>query len=101
MLVARDPLEIEGEHDAAETRIAELMGTINVATGELVGVIADVLERGIWETAAGLKSIEHWVTWQCGVSHARAEALVKMARRRADLPLTTAVFVSGQLSEDT
>jgi hypothetical protein len=88
-------------HDRVEARVAELMGTVNVATAELVGVIAEVVENETWATAAGIKSPEHWVTWQCGVSPARAAALVQTARRLQELPLTAALFDTGQLSEDS
>lgn len=88
-------------HEGVEARVAELMGTINLATAELVGVIADVIESETWATAGGIRSPEHWVTWQCGVSAGRAAALVQTARRLDELPMTTAVFDSGQLSEDS
>jgi hypothetical protein len=87
-------------HDRVEARVAELMGAVNVATAELVALIADVLENETWCTAGGIKSPEHWVTWQCGVSHAHAEALVKMACRRAELPKSFAPFEAGQVTED-
>jgi Domain of unknown function (DUF222) len=87
-------------HDRVEARIAELMGAVNVATAELVALIADVLENETWATAGGIKSPEHWVTWQCGVSHAHAQSLVQMARRRAELPKTFELFDSGQVTED-
>jgi hypothetical protein len=88
-------------HDGVEARVAELMGTINLATAELVGVIAEVVENETWATAGGIRSPEHWVTWQCGVSPGRAAALVQTARRLNELPATAAVFDSGQLSEDS
>jgi hypothetical protein len=87
-------------HDRVEARVAELVGAMNVATAELVALIADVLENETWCTAGGIKSPEHWVTWQCGVSHAHAESLVKMARRRAELPKSFALFETGQITED-
>ena len=40
------------------------------------------------------------MTWRAGVSPARAAALVKMARRRAELPECWALFESGALTED-
>jgi hypothetical protein len=88
------------KHDRVEARVAELMGAMNVATAELVALIADVLENETWCTAGGIKSPEHWVTWQCGVSHAHAESLVKMAHRRAELPKSFALFETGQITED-
>jgi hypothetical protein len=87
------------EHDHVEARVGELMGVINTSTAELVSVLADVLISEMW-SVAGVRSAEHWVTWQCGVSHARATQLVHMARRRAELPRTSDVFDAGQLTED-
>ncbi len=86
-------------HDAVEARIAVLMGAINTATAELVSVIADVLADETW-AVSGIRSPEHWVTWQCGVSRARAAQLVAMARRLGELPECSALFTEGQLSED-
>lgn len=74
---------------------------INLATAELVGTIADVIDNETWAIAGGVRSIEHWVSWQCGVSPERAKSLVVSARRLAELPLTAAVFESGQLSEES
>ena len=88
-------------HDRVEARISELMGTINTATAELVELIAGVIENETWGTAGGIRSVEHWVTWQCGVSHRRAVDLVRMARRRDELPEVSKLFRSGQLSEDS
>src|SRR3954447_7437572 len=95
-----DPIELQTAHDSFEARIAGLMGTINSATAELVELIGDVIESDAWKTAAGIKSPEHWVTWQCGVSHARAESWVRMARRRAELPASTELFAEGRITED-
>ncbi|MEY2588606.1 MAG: hypothetical protein QOJ67_590 [Acidimicrobiaceae bacterium] len=82
-----------------ETRVAELMGIINSATAELTALIASVLEDGSWQLS-GIRSPQHWVTWQCGVSPGRAHQLVTMARRRDELPACTELFDAGQLSED-
>lgn len=89
------------EHDRVEARVAELMGTINLATAALVDVIADVVERDTWGTAGGIRTAEHWVQWQCGVSPARAANLVQMARRQHEFPTTHELFAAGQLTEDT
>jgi hypothetical protein len=89
----------EGAHDEVEGRVAELMGIVNSVTAELVAVIADVLDRELW-AVSGIRSPEHWVAWQCGVSTRRARALVVMARRQAELPLTSALFAEGLLTED-
>jgi hypothetical protein len=82
-----------------DDRVAELMGIINAATADLVDVIAEVLASGAWE-GWGIRSPEHWVTWRCGVSPARARRLVALARRVAELPESAGVFAAGSLSED-
>jgi hypothetical protein len=90
---------MEAATRAAEDRIAELMGIINTATSQLVEVIAGVLASDAWQ-GWGIRSPEHWVTWRCGVSPARARRLVAMARARTDLPEVSGVFAAGELSED-
>lgn len=85
--------------DWAESRIAEIMGVLNAATAELVSVIAEVLRTAAWG-GGGLRSPEHWVAWKAGVSPARAKALVRMARRRGELPALEARFAEGRISED-
>jgi hypothetical protein len=100
VLTVADPLEQVARHGQVESRVAELMGTINTATAALVEVISDVVDDDVWQTAGGIKSPEHWVTWQCGVSHARAVALLQMARRRHELPASSALFDEGRITED-
>jgi hypothetical protein len=72
---------------------------LNAAAGRLVEVIAKVLHTGVWQVA-GICSAAHWVAWQCGVSPGHAAALVAMARRRGELPVTMAALEAGELSED-
>src|SRR5438874_1228534 len=66
-------------HDRVESRISELMGIINLATAELVELIGEAIESETWTAAAGIRSIEHWVTWQCSVTPRRAADLVPLA----------------------
>jgi hypothetical protein len=82
-----------------ELEIAQVCGVLNAATARLVGLIARVLESEAWQVS-GIHSPSHWVAWQCGVSPSRAGRLVAMARRRAELPETTAAFEAGELGED-
>jgi hypothetical protein len=90
---------VDVEHEQIERRVSELMGVINVATAELVAVIAHVIEHDLW-AVSGIRSVEHWVTWQCGVSPRRARDLVTTARRRADLPEMSKLFDAGLVTED-
>lgn len=62
-------------------------------------MVAEALATGAWEQA-GIRSPAHWLAWQAGVSLKRAKRLVPIARRQADLPVTTATFGAGSLSED-
>lgn len=82
-----------------EAEIARTCGVLNAATGRQVSLLAQVLESGSWQ-AAGIHSPAQWVAWQCGVSPARARSLVAMARRRAELPATSAAHEAGELCED-
>jgi hypothetical protein len=86
------PTELEDE-------IARTCGVLNAATGRLVSLIAQVLESESWQVS-GIQSPAQWVAWQCGVSPARARSLVAMARRRTELPATTAAHEAGELCED-
>ena len=91
---------VEELHDRAEVRIGELMGVINASTAALVAVISDVVAAGAW-SVPGIRSPQHWVAWQCGVSPVRAQQLVLMATRRAELPCSSGLFDEGRLTEDT
>lgn len=93
------------EHDQeaaarrVEEEIAELCGVLNATTAALVDRIAHALDGGLWE-GSGIRSPQHWVMLQCGVSPGRARSLVAMARRLGELPETKASFEAGALSED-
>lgn len=87
------------EIDAVEARVAGLAGLLNATTATLVEVVAGVLATGAWQQA-GIRSPAHWLAWQAGMSLKRAKRLVAIARRRGELPVTTAAFRAGSLSED-
>ena len=89
----------EPESGELEAEIARTCGVLNATTGRLVSLLARVLESGCWQVA-GIHSPTQWVAWQCGVSPARARSLVAMARRRAELPETSAAHEAGELCED-
>jgi hypothetical protein len=75
------------------------MGVINVATAQLVQLIADAIANELW-VGAGIRSPEHWVRWRFGVGGRRARSLVMMARALRALPANAAVFAEGRLTED-
>src|SRR5829696_8629092 len=89
----------EPESSELEAQIAETCGLLNATTGRLVSLLARVLESGCWQVA-GIHSPTQWVAWQCGVSPARARSLLSMARRRAELPVTSGAHEAGELCED-
>ncbi|MDQ6726045.1 MAG: HNH endonuclease, partial [Actinomycetota bacterium] len=92
----RDREPVAGE---LEAEIARTCGVLNAASARLVSLLAQVLEAGAWQVS-GVHSATQWVAWQCGVSPARARSLVSIARRRAELPVTSAAFDAGELCED-
>ncbi len=87
------------EIDALERRVAAVTGLLNATTGRLVELIGEALATGAWEQA-GIRSPAHWVAWQTGMSTKRAKRLVRIATRAGELPVTTAAFGAGSLSED-
>ena len=82
-----------------EAAAASLMGTINVATAELVATIRMLIDTGGWG-GHGIMSVEHWVTWKAGLCSSRADGLVRIARRIHDLPACWWLFMAGRLTED-
>src|SRR5688572_7889287 len=91
--------EVDVTIEQIDARIGDVMGVLNGATAELVGLIATVVAGELW-SGPGIRSPEHWVTFRCGVAPTRARRLVAMARRLAELPATGAVFGEGRLTED-
>jgi hypothetical protein len=89
----------EPESSELEAEIARTCGLLNATTGHLVALLDRVLESGIWQVA-GVHSPTQWVSWMCGVSPAGARSLLSMARRRSELPETSAAHEAGELCED-
>ena len=65
---------------ALEARIADLCGHLNVLHAQLVDAVVESLDGALWEQW-GIRSPEHWLAWQTGMSSARARQLVDTARR--------------------
>ena len=76
-----------------------MAGLLHATTARLVELVAEALQTGAWEQA-GIRSPAHWLAWQSGLSLARSRRIVRMARRREELPATTTAFDAGSLSED-
>ena len=89
----------EAAADALEKRMADVCGHLNVLHAELVDAVVEALDGGLWEQW-GIRSAEHWLAWQTGMSPARAKQLVDTARRAGELPVTFAAFAAGELSVD-
>jgi Domain of unknown function (DUF222) len=82
-----------------ETRIADVCGVLNAAHAQLVTLIAEAVETGVWDVA-GIRGPQHWVAWKTGFSPARAKQIVHIATRSVDLPVTMNAFMDGELAID-
>lgn len=91
--------EREAAIDALQDKVAVLCGIGNATAAAQVRLVAAALADGLWRQS-GIRSADHWVGWQMGVSPGRAQKLVAIARRRTDLPVAFAAFAAGELSED-
>ena len=89
----------EAEVARLEGEIAEVCGVLNAATGRLVDLIAKVLATDAW-TGAGIRSPEHWVAWQCGVSGRPGPGPGRHGPPSPRAPRNPAAFRAGEVSED-
>ena len=83
--------------DDLQERIAGLCGQLNVLHAQLVDTVVEALDGRLWEQW-GIRSPEHWLAWQTGMSPAHARQIVAAARRRRELPMTFAAFADGELN---
>jgi hypothetical protein len=83
----------------AEREAVAVMGDVNAGVARLVAAVRDLLVTEGWQ-GVGVRSPEQWVAWKAGVSHARAQGLVRVARRIGELPACFALFAQGRLGED-
>jgi len=77
-------------------RIAELAAGINIATYEMLTLVADFERREGW--ADNFASCAEWLAWRTGRTLAAARENVRVAHALAELPLTATAMKSGQLS---
>ena len=82
-----------------EQRVAAAIGVLNAAHGQLIALVAELMEADHWR-GGGVRSPEHWLTVRAGVSHATARRLVTVARRRAELPAVMGALTEGVLTLD-
>ncbi len=97
-LTARARAE-DAAFDSLSARLGSLMGVVSTAAAALTAELAAVVAEGLWQVG-GVRSPEHFVTWQCGVSAREARRLLLVASRRADLPECTELFDAGRLTLD-
>lgn len=92
---------LAAERAAAELseRIGEIVGRLNMANAELVEVIAQADATEAW-AGPGIRNLEHWLTWQAGVSSTTARQLHRVADALATHPQITQLFRDGQLTLD-
>jgi hypothetical protein len=94
-----DHRQTAGPAAGLDQRLAVLCGQRNALDATLVALVAEVLDCGAWEEP-GVTSPAHWLVWKAGLSSAHAHQIVRMARRRGELPATFGAFDVGELSAD-
>lgn len=77
--------------------ITELYGYINAATAQLLTMIREFDQDGLWQLG-GICSCAHWLNWQCGIGMNAAREKVRVANALGDLPKIGASFASGEIS---
>ncbi|MGI8755008.1 MAG: DUF222 domain-containing protein [Acidimicrobiales bacterium] len=84
---------------AVETRLAELMGVINAAHGEMVQIAAAVVDENLG-VGGGVHTPAQYLGWRAGISPGRARDLVRIASRHDQLPVTVEALCAGTLTID-
>ena len=77
-------------------RIATLAARINIATCEMLTLVAEFDRREGW--ADNFTSCAEWLAWRTGRTLAAARENVRVAHALEELPLTAEVMKRGQLS---
>lgn len=80
-------------------QIQQVCGELNVAHARLVALTAQALDEDLWQ-GWGIRSIEHFLCWQAGLSPSRAKQIAECARRLDELPTVMGEFQTGELSVD-
>ena len=78
-------------------RLADACGVLNVAHARLVELTAELIETDLWR-GYGIRSVEHFLTLQTGLSPERARQVAEVAAATAELPVTTGKLSAGELS---
>lgn len=81
--------------DPVGDEIAELCAHLDAAQYRLLTLLRRYDERELW---SGWRSCAHWLNWRTGISLCAARERLRVGRRLADLPLTSAQMEKGRLS---
>ncbi|HSJ90793.1 MAG TPA: DUF222 domain-containing protein [Ilumatobacter sp.] len=83
--------------EAANERLGVIAGHLNAVNAELVDATVELLSSGAWQQG-GKQTPSAFLQWRLGLSKARADDVVAVARRRADFPTLMGGFGRGELS---
>ncbi len=93
---------MEGEFSSVSTpelvsEITTLAGHLNAGNARFLALIAELDRREGW-AEAGVKSMAHWLNWQCGIGLGAAREKVRVARALETLPRVAAAMAEGRVS---
>jgi hypothetical protein len=90
---------LEGMAEDLETRLAAVCGVLNAAHAQLVQLVGEVVETGMWDVP-GIRTAEQWIAWKTGIASARSKQMVQIASRSNELPVSMQTFADGEVSID-
>ena len=82
---------------ALAEQITTLAGHLNAAHYRFLKLL-DRFDRDQGWAGPGIRSLAHWLNWQCGLGDLAAREKVRVARALRSLPLTDAAFEEGRIS---
>ena len=82
-----------------EERLRTVCGHLNVLNAQLVELAAEAMATGAWQ-GWGVRSLQHWLTWQAGISPGHAGEVVRLAEARDTHPAIMSTFAAGAISID-
>ncbi len=82
-----------------EERLRTVCGHLNVLNAQLVELAAEALMTEAW-AGCGVRSLQHWLTWQAGISPGHAREVVRLAEARDTHPAIMSTFAAGAISID-
>ena len=82
-----------------EERLRTVCGHLNVLNAQLVELAAEAMATGAWQ-GWGVRSLQHWLTWQAGISPGHAKEVVRLAEARDTHPAIMSTFAAGAISVD-